>query len=108
MPKLVRFALACFCLVWASGIEAFAQQTSRPNRCETLAAKAEDTSRETALEEAWEAILEVADPRARRIWDDYDMRVGEAPGLQVTRIVTRCSQISGGYACQIEATLCRP
>jgi hypothetical protein len=107
MPNLIRFVIVCFSVVLASGSDGFAQQTPRADRCETLAAKAEDTSRETALEEAWEAILEVADPKARRIWDDRGMRVGEAPGFQVTRIVTRCSQIRGGYTCQIEATLCR-
>lgn len=108
MAKLLHILLVCCSLVMASGMDALAQQTSRTSRCETLAAKSEDTSREVALEEAWEALLEAVDPRARRTWDDYDMRVGEAPGFQVTRIVTKCSQIRNGYACQIESTLCRP
>ncbi len=107
MPNIARLLIVFCSLLAASGVEVLAQQTGRTNKCETLAAKAEDTSRETALEEAWEAILEVADPRSRRIWDDRNMRVGEAPGFQVTRIVTKCSQIRNGYACQIEATLCR-
>lgn len=78
-----------------------------PQRCPEYAGEATEASREAALRSAYEAILQAHDPRAMRAWNDRGGRIGDAPGYQVARVVTRCTPVRNGQKCRVEATICR-
>lgn len=105
--RVLGLAVACGALLTAGGTVACAQAGGPRQKCEIHAGIAEAASRDAALRLAWEAILETSDPRARRVWSERGQRIGDAPGFNVTRIVTRCTQRGRGYSCQIDTTLCR-
>lgn len=98
------FKLAAVFLV-ATAVGAAAQGAA--SRCPEYAAEATDASRDAALRSAYEAVLQAHDPRMLKAWNDRRGRIGEAPGQQVTRLVTRCAPVRGGQKCHVEATICR-
>jgi hypothetical protein len=105
--RALGLAAACGALLAAGSTAALAQAGGPRERCQSHAGIAEASSRDAALRLAWEAILETSDPRSRRIWAERGQRIGDAPGFNVTRIVTRCTPRGRGYSCQIDTTLCR-
>lgn len=102
-PASLAFSAAGFVI---AASQAALAQGAQP-RCPDYAAEATEPSRDQAMRSAFEAVLIAHDRRLLNTWAARGSRIGDVPGHNVTRLVTRCSSVQGRQQCRIEVTICR-
>lgn len=94
---LVAGGAAMLC---ATGTSVFAQQ------CSELTGEASASSREAALNEAFEAVLQIKDRRSWQAWLSGGRKFGDAPGYVVRKLTSQCSPGRAGQTCRVTVLLC--
>jgi len=75
--------------------------------CVHKAASGTNTTRDGAMFQAWEAVLQATDWGSWASFMTSSGKVGSAPGYKVSRVKSRCGAGGLGYNCKIQATLCK-
>ena len=99
MSRLKAAAAAAACLL-ASASGASAQ-------CVSKAGEGTGGNRESAMFQAYEAILQATDWGMWASWMASSQRVGVAPGYKVSKLSSRCTAGGIGQTCRVSATLCK-
>ena len=108
LRSIVASAVAAVGLLLAGGTVASAQVGAPSQRgCQHHIGEASGATRETALQLAYEGVLEAVDPSTRRTWIARGRRIGEAPGYEVRKISSKCAARGAGQSCTIDALICR-
>ena len=95
-------------LVLAGGGDALAQgkKGAAPGVCVNKAASGTNVTRDGAMFQAWEAVLQATSWGSWGSFMTSGMKVGSAPGYKVSGLTSRCSPGGLGQTCIIQATLC--
>ena len=75
--------------------------------CINKAGEGTGGSRESAMFQAYEAILQATDWGMWASWMATSQKVGVAPGYKVSKLSSRCSAGGMGQTCRVYATLCK-
>jgi hypothetical protein len=75
--------------------------------CVHKAASGTNTTKDGAMFQAWEAVLQATDWGSWASFMASSGKVGVAPGYKVSRVKSRCGTGGFGYNCKIQATLCK-
>ncbi len=97
---LISFVAALAAML-ASAVGASAQS------CFDRVAEVSGSSREHAMRSAYETVLRQQDPSMAQAWAARGLRIGEAPGYNVSKLASKCSAGGQGQICRIEATFCQ-
>jgi hypothetical protein len=82
-------------------------QGKRGGVCVNKAASGTNTTKDGAMFQAWEAVLQATDWGSWASFMSSSGKVGVAPGYKVSRVKSRCGTGGFGYNCKIQATLCK-
>jgi hypothetical protein len=74
--------------------------------CVRKGGKGTGGSRDSAMFQAWEAVLQATSWGSWGSFMTSGMKVGSAPGYKVSGLTSRCSPGGLGQTCIIQATLC--
>ncbi|MGE0765364.1 MAG: hypothetical protein AB7L90_02775 [Hyphomicrobiaceae bacterium] len=85
---------------------AAAQGKSR-GACVHKAASGTNTTKDGAMFQAWEAVLQATDWGSWASFMTTSGKIGVAPGYKVSRVKSRCGAGGLGYNCKMQATLCK-
>ncbi|MEZ5815513.1 MAG: hypothetical protein R3D44_00340 [Hyphomicrobiaceae bacterium] len=96
--------IACGLLMGVSTAEA---QGKRGGVCVNKAASGTNTTKDGAMFQAWEAVLQATDWGSWASFMTSSGKIGTAPGYKVSRVKSRCSPGGIGYNCKMQATLCK-
>ncbi|MGE0701531.1 MAG: hypothetical protein AB7O57_20710, partial [Hyphomicrobiaceae bacterium] len=88
---------------------AFAQSKkgSAPATCVKKAASGTNTTRDGAMFQAWEAVLQATDWGSWASFMSSSGKIGTAPGYKVSNVQSKCQTGGLGYNCKMQATLCK-
>lgn len=75
--------------------------------CVNKAASGTNTTKDGAMFQAWEAVLQATDWGSWASFMTSSGKIGSAPGYKVSRVKSRCGAGGLGYNCKIQATLCK-
>jgi hypothetical protein len=84
-----------------------AAQGKKGGACVHKAASGTNLTRDGAMFQAWEAVLQATDWGSWASFMASSGKVGVAPGYKVSRVKSRCGTGGLGYNCKIQATLCK-
>jgi hypothetical protein len=84
-----------------------AAQGKRGGICVNKAASGTNTTKDGAMFQAWEAVLQATDWGSWASFMASSGKIGSAPGYKVSRVKSRCGTGGLGYNCKIQATLCK-
>jgi len=84
-----------------------AAQGKRGGVCVNKAASGTNTSKDGAMFQAWEAVLQATDWGSWGSFMASSGKIGTAPGYKVSRVTSRCAPGGLGYNCKMQATLCK-
>jgi hypothetical protein len=84
-----------------------AAKGKRGGVCVHKAASGTNTTKDGAMFQAWEAVLQATDWGSWASFMASSGKVGVAPGYKVSRVKSRCGTGGFGYNCKIQATLCK-
>ena len=87
-----------------SASTAFAQGKAT---CTNKAGEGTNTTRDGAMFQAWEAVLQAYDWSVWGAMMGSNQKVGVAPGVQVKNLKSSCKPGGLGSVCTVQATLCR-
>lgn len=97
--KAAAIALATgFLLAGASGASA---------QCVNKAGEGTGGNKDSAMFQAYEAILQATSWPMWSQWMATSQKVGTAPGYTVSKMSSKCSAGGLGQVCRVQATLCR-
>ncbi len=96
--------IACGLLVLPG---AAAAQGKKGGVCVNKAASGTNTTKDGAMFQAWEAVLQATDWGSWASFMASSGKVGVAPGYKVSRVSSKCGQGGLGYNCKVQATLCK-
>jgi hypothetical protein len=103
MGKFVRGTLPALAFAGALLLAGAAAEAA----CVTKAGKGTGGSRDSAMFQAWEAVLQATDWGSWTGFMTSGMKVGSAPGYRVSGLKSRCGPGGIGQSCIIQATLCK-
>ena len=101
MSKLNAFAVAAatgLLILGATGANA---------QCVNKAGEGTGGSKDSAMFQAYEAILQATDWGMWGVWMASSQKVGVAPGYKVSKLSSKCSAGGLGQVCRVQATLCK-
>ena len=75
--------------------------------CVNKAASGTNTTRDGAMFQAWEAVLQATDWGSWASFMTSSGKIGTAPGYKVSQVKSRCSTGGLGYNCKVQARLCK-
>ena len=75
--------------------------------CITKAGSGTGGSRDSAMFQAWEAVLQASDWGSWAGFMTSGMKVGSAPGYRVSGLRSSCKPGGLGQTCYMQATLCK-
>lgn len=75
--------------------------------CVNKAASGTNTTKDGAMFQAWEAVLQATDWGSWASFMAGSGKIGTAPGYKVSNVTSRCGAGGLGYSCKIQATLCK-
>jgi hypothetical protein len=101
-----RIAAAALVLSFAVTAPAFAQSKGG-GTCVNKAGEGTNSTAEGAKFQAWEAVLQATDWSVWGAMMSSKQAVGNAPGMKVSNLRTKCAAGGLGQTCVIQATLCR-
>lgn len=104
MGKFVRVAAPALAFSGALFLAGMAAEAA----CVTKAGTGTGGSRDSAMFQAWEAVLQATDWGSWAGFMTSGMKVGSAPGYRVSGMRSRC-RAGGmlGQECTVQATLCK-
>ncbi len=94
-------AMACATVLCATGTGASAQE------CSEMIGEASAPTREAALSQAFEGVLQAKDQRSWQAWRSGSRKVGDAPGYVVRKLSSQCTPSRAGQSCRVAVLLCR-
>lgn len=100
MSKVTSVAVAAAAIVFASAGAASAQ-------CVNKAGEGTGNSKDAAMFQAYEAVLQATDWGMWSVWMASSQKVGVAPGYTVSKLSSKCSAGGIGQVCRVQATLCK-
>lgn len=101
MSKLTTIAAA------ASAIVVFASAGSASAQCVNKAGEGTGNSKDSAMFQAYEAVLQATDWGMWSVWMASSQKVGVAPGYTVSKLSSKCAPGGIGQTCRVQATLCK-
>jgi hypothetical protein len=100
------FAAAAFVAVVAASPVAAAPKGGS-GTCVNKAASGTNSTRDGAMFQAWEAVLQATDWGSWGTFMGSGAKIGTAPGYKVSNVRSRCNPGGLGYQCMMQATLCK-
>jgi len=111
MPRLrtvITAAVMASGFVLAGGGAATAQvKKGGAPVCVNKAASGTNFSRDGAMFQAWEAVLQATDWGSWSTFMASSGKVGTAPGYKVSNVKSRCAPGGLGFNCKMQARLCK-
>lgn len=109
---MLRFsrALALALPFAISGLAMSAPADAKPKAkgvCVNKAASGTNTTKDGAMFQAWEAVLQATDWGSWASFMAGPAKIGTAPGYKVSKVRSRCAKGGLGYNCKMQATLCK-
>ncbi len=101
LGRAATLVVACVTVLGATATGAYAQQ------CSELTGEASGPTREAALSQAFEGVLQAKDQRSWQAWRSGSLRVGDAPGYAVRKLSSQCTPNRAGQSCRVTVLLCR-
>ncbi|MDX2159488.1 MAG: hypothetical protein SFW09_23525 [Hyphomicrobiaceae bacterium] len=102
---LLTLALAGLAI--GAGGSAHAQAKKGGGTCVNKAASGTNTTKDGAMFQAWEAVLQATDWGSWASFMGSGSKIGTAPGYKVSKVSSRCSAGGLGFNCKMQATLCK-
>ena len=99
--------LAAALLLAGSVGAADAKSGKSSGACVDKAASGTSTSKDGAMFQAWEAVLQATDWGSWASFMAGPAKIGTAPGYKVSHVRSRCGKGGIGYSCKMQATLCK-
>ena len=81
--------------------------TSASAQCVNKAGEGTGASKDAAMFQAYEAVLQATDWGMWSKWMATSQKVGVAPGYQVSKLTSKCTAGGIGQSCRVQATLCK-
>ncbi len=75
--------------------------------CVNKAASGTNTTKDGAMFQAWEAVLQATDWGSWATFMGSGAKVGTAPGYRVSNVKSKCGKGGIGFSCKMQATLCK-
>ena len=75
--------------------------------CVNKAASGTNTTKDGALFQAWEAVLQATDWGSWASFMASGAKIGTAPGYRVSNVKQKCGPGGLGYSCKMQAKLCK-
>jgi hypothetical protein len=94
-------------LVGAREAVAQGKKGAAPSTCVSKAASGTNLTRDGAMFQAWEAVLQATDWGSWASFMSSAGKVGTAPGYKVSHVKSHCAPGGLGFNCKMQATLCR-
>ena len=111
MPRqtmlLTAAVLAGGLLLSANEAAAQGKKGAEPSTCVNKAASGTNTTKDGAMFQAWEAVLQATDWGSWASFMGSGGKVGTAPGYKVSNVKSRCQPGGLGHSCKMQATLCK-
>ena len=104
--KAIAVALAVSGLA-AGSAPALAQGKKGGGTCVNKAASGTNTTKDGALFQAWEAVLQATDWGSWATFMSSGAKIGTAPGYSVSKVSQKCGPGGLGQTCKMQATLCK-
>jgi len=82
-------------------------QGKRGGVCVNKAASGTNLTKDGAMFQAWEAVLQATDWGSWASFMSSSGKIGTAPGYKVSKVKSRCSPGGIGFNCKMQATLCK-
>ena len=105
MTSFLRLATATAFMTIAASGAAFAQ--AKGGACVNKAGEGTNSTVDGAKFQAWEAVLQATDWSVWSAMMASKQAVGNAPGMQVSKLRSSCKPGGLGQVCVVQATLCR-
>ena len=103
-PAILAIGLA---LAGAGHAAAQGKKGATPGTCVNKAASGTNTTKDGAMFQAWEAVLQATDWGSWASFMSSGSKIGTAPGYKVSKVQSRCSAGGLGFNCKMQATLCK-
>lgn len=101
-------AICCGLVVAGAGdADAQGKKPASPASCVNKAASGTNTTRDGAMFQAWEAVLQATDWGSWASFMSSGSKVGSAPGYKVSKVQSKCGPGGLGFNCKMQATLCK-
>ena len=112
MSTITRIAVlglttAGIALAGASLVAAQTKGKASGGTCVNKAASGTNTTKDGALFQAWEAVLQATDWGSWSTFMASGAKIGNAPGYKVSKVSQKCSPGGLGFTCKMQATLCK-
>lgn len=75
--------------------------------CVNKAASGTNTTKDGAMFQAWEAVLQATDWGSWASFMGSGAKIGTAPGYKVSNVKSKCQPGGIGHSCLIQARLCK-
>jgi hypothetical protein len=102
MSRIVRLVVPALAFAGVLMIAGVAEAA-----CVKKAGRGTGGSRDSAMFQAWEAVLQATDWGSWAGFMTSGMKVGSAPGYKVSGVRSRCGPGGLGQECVVQATLCK-
>lgn len=108
-PSRIAVVLGSAALLVAFGgtSPANAQKAKGGGTCVNKAGSGTNTTKDGALFQAWEAVLQATDWGSWSQFMATGAKIGTAPGYKVSGVSQKCSAGGLGQTCKMQATLCK-
>ena len=83
------------------------KKPATPGNCVNKAASGTNTTKDGAMFQAWEAVLQATDWGSWASFMSSGAKIGTAPGYKVSNVQSRCAAGGLGFNCKMQATLCK-
>lgn len=101
MSKLPSVAVAAAAIVFV------ASAGSASAQCVNKAGEGTGNSKDAAMFQAYEAVLQATNWGMWSAWMASSQKVGVAPGYTVSKLSSKCTAGGLGQVCRVQATLCK-
>lgn len=105
--KLLAVSATCVALSGFGSPMAAAQSGKGGGSCVNKAASGTNTTKDGALFQAWEAVLQATDWGSWGTFMASGAKIGTAPGYKVSNVRQKCGPGGLGFSCVMQARLCK-
>ena len=91
----------------AASLNTGALAQAKGAQCVNKAAQGTNNTRDGALFQAWEAVLQATDWGSWASFMSSGAKIGTAPGYKVSNVKSTCKTGGLGYECVMQARLCK-
>ena len=100
--KKLSFAAVAMVAAFVVGASGASAQS-----CVNKAGEGTGGSKDSAMFQAYEAVLQATDWGMWSVWMATSQKVGVAPGYKVSKLSSSCKPGGLGLTCRVQATLCK-